>query len=1058
MSLNQIESLGEYTFVSRYAKYLPEKKRRENIKESIARYKNLMLDQYTGCGIEDELNFACDAYEEMLALGAQRALQFAGDALKRNNCRSYNCWASYCDRVRFFQETMFILLSGGGTGFSVERLHVNKLPEFVTPRLESKIFSIPDSIEGWSDAIGVLIASFLGGPEFAEYHGCEVIFDYSKIRPEGSPFSHGIGKAPGPKPLENAIEKIRGLLHAAVLSGRSRLRPIECYDIIMHSADAVLSGGIRRSATIVIFDRDDQEMMTAKTGNWFIENPQRGRSNNSCRLIRGKVTWEQFNEIIQYTRQYGEPGFFWADNEFQVPNPCIPDNSKLITPNGIRNLKDLNIGDTIWSNDGWTKIINKRLTGKHKIHQYITTAGSFVGTPHHKIVNDNVKIEVGQAESLDIAIGPYIEDISFDRQAVLDGLVIGDGTVHKASGNLVGLLIGENDQDYFTSEIKDLLIKDRSGIVKGFYEVQTTISSDELNYTYLRQIPDRYYYGSRNSVLSFLRGLYSANGSIVDNRVTLKTTSPVLRDQVQQLLSFVGIKSYFTTNKSTDVLFNNGIYTCKESYDVNIGTDRYKFDKIIGFIQKYKQEKLYNTLNSNPKIGKTNYDIKEIIDLGEHEVFDITVDNESHTYWCNGINTSNCLEINFWCYDSDGQTGWQACNLTTQNGKKIKNKQDWIRAVTAATILGTFQAGLTSFPYLGKTTENICRREALLGVSLTGWMENPKLLLDHANQKEMAQLAKEVNEKLAKKIKINPAARITCVKPEGTTSTMLGTSSGIHPHHARKFIRRIQENKLSRPAQYYRSINPIASEESVWSANNSDVVLSFACEVPQSAILKSDISAIEFLKIVKETQENWVWQGKNQQHCVDPTISNNVSNTCIVKPNEWDEVARYIFDNQQYFTGVSLLSDSGDKDYAQAPFTRILSLDEIVAEYGQASLFTSGLIEEGLNYFNGNLWSGCDCVLGKGENLESHKSEGDYKDKLILNKVNWVKRVKRFASRYFKNDLVKTTYLLKDIYNLKFYLDLQKNYKTINWEDMVEEENTTMGTKEVACAGGSCLI
>lgn len=738
MSLNQIESLGEYTFVSRYAKYLPEKKRRENLSESVARYKKFMSEQYAGCGIEEELDFACEAYKETLALGAQRALQFAGDALKRNNCRSYNCWASYCDRVRFFQETMFILLSGGGTGFSVERLFVNNLPEFVTPRQESKIFSIPDSIEGWSDAIGVLIASFLGGPEFTEYHGCEVIFDYSKIRPEGSPFSHGIGKAPGHKPLENAIEKIRLLLNSAVLSGRSRLRPIECYDIIMHSADAVLSGGIRRSATIVIFDRDDQEMMTAKTGNWFIENPQRGRSNNSCRLIRGQVTWEQFNSIIQYTKQYGEPGFFWADNEYQIPNPC--------------------------------------------------------------------------------------------------------------------------------------------------------------------------------------------------------------------------------------------------------------------------------------------------------------------------------LEINFFCYDSDGKSGWQACNLTTQNGKKIKNKQDWIRAVTAATMLGTFQAGLTNFSYLGKTTENICKREALLGVSLTGWMENPKLLLDQANQKEMAKLAKEVNEKLAKKIKINPAARITCVKPEGTTSTMLGTSSGIHPHHSRKFIRRIQENKLSRPAQYYKSINPIAVEESVWCANNSDVVLSFACEVPQSAIIKSDISAIEFLKIVKETQENWVWEGKNQQHCVDSTISNNVSNTCIVKQDEWDAVARYIFDNQTYFTGVSLLSDSGDKDYAQAPFTKILSLEEIVAEYGQAALFTSGLIEEGLVYFNGNLWAGCDCVLSKGENLENHKSEGDYKDKLVLNKTNWVKRVKKFASRYFKGDLIKTTYLLKDIYNLKFYLDLQKNYKTINWEDMVEEENTTLGTKEVACAGGSCLI
>ncbi len=292
-----IKELENYTFVSKYARWIPEKKRRETWKESVDRVREMMHEKYPE--INGDVDWAYDLMHKKRVLGSQRALQFGGKPILKHNARIYNCIASYIDRPRFFQESMYLLLCGCGVGFSVQKHHVDKLPKLVYKKIGTKKFTIPDTIEGWSDAVGVLVTSYFEQKElFPEYSGKNVTFDYSQIRPAGSYLSSSSGKAPGPEPLKKALTNIKKVLDKALrnceFSSDKKLRPIDVYDVVMHAADAVISGGVRRSATICLFSPDDEEMALAKTGNWFHDNPQRGRSNNSALLLRDSTTPEQF--------------------------------------------------------------------------------------------------------------------------------------------------------------------------------------------------------------------------------------------------------------------------------------------------------------------------------------------------------------------------------------------------------------------------------------------------------------------------------------------------------------------------------------------------------------------------------------------------------------------------------------------------------------------------------------------------------------------------------------------------------------------------------------------
>lgn len=314
------QALSDYLFASKYAKHLGD--RRETYPEAVRRVMGMHREKYAE-KLDTIAQWITDAEYALLqkeVLGSQRNMQYGGLPVMLKNERSYNCCASYCDRPEFFKQAFFLLLMGCGVGFSVQRHHVDRLPDVSRPIDESTRHVVADTCEGWADALDALLDSYFGG-------GRTVRFDYSLVRPEGSILSSGVGFAPGPKPLRDALEAIRALLEECVDRG-ARLRPIDCYDIVMHASCAVLSGGVRRSATICIFSVDDDEMATAKTRENFDVarglNPQRGRSNNSAVLLRNSTSRATFQRFMDIARHGGgEPGFYWVDSLDIVPNPCL---------------------------------------------------------------------------------------------------------------------------------------------------------------------------------------------------------------------------------------------------------------------------------------------------------------------------------------------------------------------------------------------------------------------------------------------------------------------------------------------------------------------------------------------------------------------------------------------------------------------------------------------------------------------------------------------------------------------------------------------------------------
>lgn len=415
------------------------------------------------------------------------------------------------------------------------------------------------------------------------------------------------------------------------------------------------------------------------------------------------------------------------------------------------------------------------------------------------------------------------------------------------------------------------------------------------------------------------------------------------------------------------------------------------------------------------------------------------------------FSTNPCAEIGMLpiCQET-GESGFQLCNLTELNGGQCTTEEIFYKACRAGAILGTLQAGYTNFKYLGAATKRITEREALIGVSITGWMNNPAILFDKKILKKGAEIVKQVNKEVAKLIGINPAARCTTVKPSGNASVLLGTASGIHGEHSDRYFRNVQMNINDAVTELIQKINPKMLEKSVWSANGTDVIVSFPVVTKEGSITKEQLLGIKQLDYVKIAQQHWVENGTNVDLCTDKDLRHNVSNTISV--DNWDAVEQYIFDNRQWFAGISLLAAAGDKAYPQAPFTEVLTAEQILLKYGDASLFASGLIVEGLHAFNNNLWLACDTLAGKGLKLTNDSDD--------LLKRDWIRRAIKFADIYFEANVEQMTFCLKDCYNLHKWNSIQRTMTFIDFsKELAQQSYTdidTMGSQ--ACSGGACEI
>ena len=329
---NQI--LSEITVYMKYAKYLPELNRRETWQELVTRNKAMHIKKYPK--LQEEIEAAYQFVYDKKVLPSMRSLQFGGKPIEISPNRIYNCAYLPIDDYRAFAEAMFLLLGGTGVGYSVQKHHVEALPEIRKPNTKrTRRYLIADSIEGWADAVKVLVKSYFEG-------GTSYSFDFSDIRAKGARLVTSGGKAPGPQPLKECLIKLQGILDAK--EDGDKLSPIEVHDMVCHVADAVLAGGIRRAALISLFSADDEEMIACKSGAWWETNPQRGRANNSAVLIRHKVTKEFFMDLWKRVElsNAGEPGIYLSNDKDWGTNPCC---EIALRPFQFCNLCEVNASD-----------------------------------------------------------------------------------------------------------------------------------------------------------------------------------------------------------------------------------------------------------------------------------------------------------------------------------------------------------------------------------------------------------------------------------------------------------------------------------------------------------------------------------------------------------------------------------------------------------------------------------------------------------------------------------------------------------------------------------------
>jgi hypothetical protein len=889
--------LSDIVVYSKYARYLPSEKRRETWEEIVMRNASMHTAKFPK--LQDEIYNVYQYVLNKQVLPSMRSLQFGGKPIDLSPNRLFNCAYMPIEHPAAFSETMFLLLGGTGVGYSVQKHHVEKLPEILGPKKRGRRYLIGDSIEGWADAVKLLVEAYY-------QNKADPIYDFRDIRPKGALLITSGGKAPGPQPLKDCLHNIRKVFDGAIEARGlgTQLTTLEVHDIVCYIADAVLAGGIRRAALISLFSFNDEDMLTCKFGSWWELNPQRARANNSAVALRHRIKKKDFFEFWEKVKASGcgEPGIYFTNDKEWGANPCVEiglrpnqfcvsGDTKLITKTGIETIESaIDKEIEIWNGVEWSAVKPYKTGDNDELYRISFSDGSYLdATANHKfLAKKQWESEFKEYETLELIT--LLEEYGRSIQIPRSNITSGDG-IKNHNAYEYGFFLGDGFVDgkqlyasLYNEDKKLPLIGTKYD--RKYYnwngKEYEKIKFDTLDYEFGVKLKtgnslSDIFTWDRESILMFIAGWIDADGSKANNGCRLYGKEEYIRD-AQLLLTKVGI------NSSVNLMSEAGTET-------NLGTR--------------KNSVWYLQIPNASAIPSQRLDLskgKDVAFKGKYQIIkSITKLDGTHKSYCL---TEDKLHQ---CVFNNVLT--KQCNLTTVNVSDVESQEDLNNRVRAAAFIGTLQASYTDFHYLRDIWKRTTEKEALIGVSMTGIGSGAVLNL---NLEEAATVVKEENKRVAKLIGIKSAARTTCIKPEGTASLVVGSSSGIHAWHAPFYIRRMRLGKNEAIYKYLKTVIPDLLEDEMLKPD-LEGVLSIPIKAPDGSIFR-DESALELLERGKLFATRWVTPGH-----LSGANKHNVSITVSVKDNEWDEVGIWMWENRNLYNGISVLPYDGGT-FIQAPF------------------------------------------------------------------------------------------------------------------------------------------
>lgn len=928
--------LGEFTYFRTYSRWMPDEGRRETWIETVNRYMQFMRAHLGSRLTESEYHEIYIAILCQEVMPSMRLMWAAGPAADRSNFTAYNCSYLAPECTKDFADIIYILMCGTGVGFSVESRSVNRLPvvQPFTTKNEGK-WVVEDSKEGWANA-------FKAGMD-RWFKGVDIEFDYSKLRPKGARLLTMGGRSSGPEPLIRLIDFTREVMRNA---GGRKLRPIEVHDIVCKIGEIVVSGGVRRSSLISLSDLHDEEMRRAKPADFYTTAPHRAQANNSA-VYNEKPDWSHFQQEWEQLAHSGtgERGIF-ARNYLAIPerrkesvgndfgvNPCVPDNTWVMTDAGAQQVKDLIgkpfvalVGGGRYDSDGFFQ------TGIKPLVTVTTEQGFTLSlTSNHRLKRaDGSWQEAGALQPGEKIVLNNNRGASWGGNGTADegwliGSLIGDGTFSDKTAYLQ--YWGESAEAMCRGAAKTLntVFENRCDLKGGkvadekwsvssikLREYAKTLGIEQNKKTpteAIEKCSSAFYEG-------FLQGWFDADGSVQGSQekgvsIRLSSSSEKSLEAAQRMLARLGIvsKLYRVRREAQMRPMPDGNggekdYWCQSQHELIIANQdlQYYADR-IGFRETKKHNRLHGLLAQYKRqMNQTKFfaTVETVTPSPTAvPVFDCTV-NDVHAFDANGFYAHNCGEIFL--------RNRGLCNLSEVYCRPTDTKADIKRKHRIATILGTFQSMLTHFPYTAREWAWNAQEERLLGVSLTGQWDCPTVQ-DPVLLRELKEACIAINKVYAAKFGVNPSMATTCVKPNGNGSQTFDSSSGMHPRHAPYYMRRIRISATEPLFHMMRDAGWPYHPENGWTESTaSTFVLDFPVKSPQVQVYKHSLTALQQLEYWKMFKINYT------EH--NPSVTISVGNT------EWDSTAKWLYNNWPIVGGLSFLPQENNA-YTLAPYETI---------------------------------------------------------------------------------------------------------------------------------------